>query len=121
MTDVCVYFILFRSETQLTSLVMDGDVVFLSRDGMIFKVKSSNLEFVSTGFPPSAMRSDQDSSTMITLEEDAKTLDVLFSFAYPNLPLPEMSSLSFEDLMRISVAVDKFGMQHGLEICFAHF
>jgi len=88
---------------------------------MLFKVKSFNLEFTSTGFPPSAVKYDEDAATPIPLEEDSKTLDIVFSFAYPDLPLPDMNSLSFEDLLKVAIAADKFGMQHGLEMTFGHF
>lgn len=54
------------------------------------------------------------------MEEDSKTLDIVFTFIYPNLQLPEMSKLSFQDLTKIVVAADKFGLQHGLEMTFGH-
>lgn len=102
-------------------LVFDGDIAFLSKDGMVFKFKSFNLEFTSSGFPPSAVKCDEDPTTLIPLEEDSKTLDIMFSFAYPHLPLPNMTSLSFQDLLKVVTAADKFGFQHGLEITFGHF
>lgn len=99
--------------------VLDGDVVFLSTDGMIFKVKSFNLEFTSTGFPSGMMKRNED-TTPIPLEEDSNTLDIIFSFAYPDLPLPEMKNLSFQDLLKVVNAADKYGLQHGLEMTFGH-
>lgn len=65
------------------------------------------------------MKCNED-ATPIPLEEDSKTLDIIFAFTYPDLPLPEMHNLSFQELLNVMKAADKFGMQHGLEMTFGH-
>jgi len=94
----------------------DGDVFIRSSDRVLFQVHLENLKFVSTVFPSSISASDK----AIDFEEDSETLEILFYFAYPHKPLPQLYSLPFKTLMKVLEASDKWGVRHAVEFIQVH-
>ncbi|KAJ3770273.1 hypothetical protein FB446DRAFT_606193, partial [Lentinula raphanica] len=93
------------------------NVCFRSSDGILFRVDQSHLVFASEKvFPPICCLPDE----VVELFEDSKTLEILFTFAYPNRPIPDLGLLSFDELKNLFVAADKYAFNAAIEICLAH-
>jgi hypothetical protein len=96
----------------------DGDVTIRSSDRVLFRVHKVNLAIASEAFP-SIVGTSASSDEVVDFTEDAKTLDILFHFAYPSRPIPNLGSLSFKELMEVAEAAGKWGLNYGLELsCF---
>ncbi|KIK51186.1 hypothetical protein GYMLUDRAFT_404898 [Collybiopsis luxurians FD-317 M1] len=94
----------------------NGDVTFRSSDRVLFKVHRLNLEVVSQVFPATKLTS---SNEIANLEEDSTTLDILFSFLYPDR-IPNLTPLSFEKIVDVANAANKYGMDAAMIICHLH-
>ncbi|KAF9461570.1 hypothetical protein BDZ94DRAFT_1299144 [Collybia nuda] len=92
----------------------DADVTFQSSDRVLFRVHRMNLEFASGGFPPA--ETDTHGETVV-LSEDASTLELLFQYMYPN-PLPDIQSkCSFDNILKLGEAAEKYQVFSAMYIC----
>ncbi|KAJ3816627.1 hypothetical protein F5880DRAFT_1512493 [Lentinula raphanica] len=94
-----------------------GNVAFRSSDDVLFRMDQWHLVFVSKIFPPICCLPDE----VVQLHEDSETLELLFTFVYPDLSIPDIGSLSFDTLKKLFVAADKYAFNAVIEICLAHF
>ncbi|KAG6839270.1 hypothetical protein C0991_004296, partial [Blastosporella zonata] len=91
----------------------DADVVFCSSDKTLFRIHTRNLEITSGGFPPADfILSDE----YIDLTEDSSTLELMFQFVYPR-PQPRLEEVTFEALIRLSEAVEKYQVYPAMQVC----
>jgi hypothetical protein len=92
----------------------DADVTFESCDQIIFKVHRKNLETHSEGFaPPDGTSSPNE---VVLLAERADVLELLFQYIYP-LRQPNLKTIEFEVLSRLSEAAEKYQVYSAMEIC----
>jgi len=109
------------AKSSQSSQFNNGDVTIRSSDGVLFHLHKANLGFASEAFPPAtSVSSESDVIDVIDFAEHSDTLETLFLFVYPSRPRPNLSSLSFEKLMRITEAADKWGLIDGAELCRFH-
>ncbi|KAJ6538085.1 hypothetical protein B0H19DRAFT_961760 [Mycena capillaripes] len=92
----------------------DADVTFKSSDGVLFHVHRKNLEVCSEGFPPAEIPITQ--GEIVSLEEAAVTLEVLFQFMYPQRH-PALDTTSFEVLEPLAEAAEKYQVFPAMNIC----
>lgn len=81
-----------------------ADVVFKSRDNVLFHIDRKNLEVTTGGFPPPGFRSDGE---YIELTESAATLELLFSFVYPSRHAP-LLDIDFDLFAEFAEAAEKY-------------
>ncbi|KAJ3721293.1 hypothetical protein C8R42DRAFT_710341 [Lentinula raphanica] len=102
----------------VSDLFTTGDVSFRSSDGVHFRIDQWRLEFISNMFPPIICHPNE----VIELSEDAKTLEILFTFLYPNRSTPDIGALSFDDLVKLVNATNKYAFNSAIEISLSlHF
>ncbi|KAJ3834511.1 hypothetical protein F5878DRAFT_645070 [Lentinula raphanica] len=101
----------------VSDLFTTGDVSFRSSDGVLFRVDQWRLEFVSDVFPPIRCLPNE----VVPLNEDSQTLGILFTFLYPARPIPDIGALSFNDLVKLLNATDKYAFNSAIEISLFHF
>ncbi|KAJ3898214.1 hypothetical protein F5879DRAFT_812921 [Lentinula edodes] len=100
-----------------TLLVTSGDIAFRSSNGVLFRIDKWRLALVSDAFPaviPSSM------DEVVELSENSNTLQILFIFAYPNWPIPDIGALSFCALVDLLNAADKYAFRAAIEISLSH-
>ncbi|KAJ3819655.1 hypothetical protein F5880DRAFT_1616258 [Lentinula raphanica] len=94
----------------------NGNVSFRSSDGILFRVDQWHLVFASTVFPPLCCLPDE----VVELTESSETLEILFTFVYPNLPIPDIGLLPFDALKSLFLAADKYAFNAVIEISLSH-
>ncbi|KAJ3739621.1 hypothetical protein EV360DRAFT_58051, partial [Lentinula raphanica] len=92
------------------------DITFRSSDGVLFRIDQWRLELVSDGFPPTSCRSNG----LEKIDLDSQTLEMLFAFVYPNLPIPDIGALPFDALVKLLNAADKYAFYSAIEISLCH-
>ncbi|KAF9068368.1 hypothetical protein BDP27DRAFT_1364098 [Rhodocollybia butyracea] len=91
-----------------------GNVSFRSSDHILFRLDRMHLEFASNAFPSAT------SDEVIELSEESDILEILFTFVYPRLPIPDIDLLSFDTLVRLIEAAYKYALNAALEIALLH-
>ncbi|KAJ3817568.1 hypothetical protein F5880DRAFT_1492708 [Lentinula raphanica] len=98
-------------------IVTTGNVSFRSCDGVLFRIDQWRLEFVAEGFPLDiSCRPDE----VVPLEEDSQTIAMLFTFLYPNREIPDIGALSFNGIVKLLEAADKYAFNAAIEISLLH-
>ncbi|KAJ3897721.1 hypothetical protein F5879DRAFT_813604 [Lentinula edodes] len=98
-------------------LVTSGDITFRSSDGVLFRIDKWRLALVSNAFPSVTSCSLNE---VVELSENSDTLQILFIFAYPNWPIPDIGALSFCALVDLLNAADKYAFTAATEISLSH-
>ncbi|KAJ3965239.1 hypothetical protein EV361DRAFT_873362 [Lentinula raphanica] len=101
----------------VSNLFTTGNVSFRSCDGVLLRTDQWRLEFVAEGFPLD-IRPGPDE--VVVLNEDSNTLEMLFTFLYPNREMPNIGALSFDALVKLLEAADKYAFNAALEIGLSH-
>ncbi|KAG6872284.1 hypothetical protein C0995_011227 [Termitomyces sp. Mi166 len=105
--------VLQQPRTSVNFHALDADVLFKSSDGVIFRIHRKNLEVHATGFPLSGLNPNGE---ILSLTEDALTLENLFSYIYPQR-YPDINVMSFEDLSKLAEAAEKYKCFSVMHIC----
>ncbi|TFK63289.1 hypothetical protein BDN72DRAFT_963999 [Pluteus cervinus] len=95
----------FNSET--------ADVVFLSSDGISFRIHRKNLDSTTGAFPGSEK---QTGGGAVPLTETAGTLEILFQFCYPQ-PQPKLEKMDFKVLSPLADAVERYEVFPAMPAC----
>ncbi|KAJ3816285.1 hypothetical protein F5880DRAFT_1619527, partial [Lentinula raphanica] len=94
-----------------------GNVSIRSSDGVIFRIDQWRLEFLTEGFPLDiSCRPDE----VVVLEEDSDTLEMLFTFLFPNRDIPDIGALPFNPLVKLLRAADKYAFLSATELSLSH-
>ncbi|KAJ3752702.1 hypothetical protein EV360DRAFT_54771, partial [Lentinula raphanica] len=93
------------------------NISFLSSDGVPFRLDRWHLALVSTVLLPICCLTDE----VVELQEDSQTLEILFNFVYPARSIPDIGALSFDALMNLFNAADKYAFNSAIEISLSHF
>ncbi|KAG6916794.1 hypothetical protein DXG01_005317 [Tephrocybe rancida] len=94
-----------------------ADVVFKSSDNVLFHIHRKNLETQAAAFPPSEFVTNGE---IVPLTEDASTLEKLFQYVYPQRQ-PDIELLSFDELLKLAEAVEKYEVFHVMSACKSRF
>ncbi|KAJ3968518.1 hypothetical protein EV361DRAFT_805476, partial [Lentinula raphanica] len=93
------------------------NVSFRSCDGVLFRIDQWRLEFIAEGFPLDiSCRPDE----VVALDEDSQTLTFLFTFLYPDREIPDIGALSFNVIVKLLDAADKYAFNAAIEISLLH-
>ncbi|KAF8886723.1 hypothetical protein BD779DRAFT_603632 [Infundibulicybe gibba] len=93
----------------------DADIVYRSSDGVRFRIHSKNLESTTGILRPGKL----DLQEEVELTEEAKILELLFQFIYPQRQ-PDISSLSFMTLALLAEAAEKYEVFPAMGLCKIH-
>ncbi|KAF8054928.1 hypothetical protein FPV67DRAFT_967428 [Lyophyllum atratum] len=99
-------------EGTLTSALY-ADVVFRSSDGVLFRIRTKNLEFASDGLPPPGFSPEKQ---VVDLSENEETLELMFQFVYPRLQ-PSLEGVDVKTLLALAEAVEKYQVFAGKQLC----
>ncbi|KAG6872283.1 hypothetical protein C0995_011226 [Termitomyces sp. Mi166 len=102
-----------QSKTSKKFHASDADVVFQSSDNVLFHLHRKNLETQAAGFPPSEFSTDGE---IVSLTEDAATLENLFEYVYPRRH-PEVELLSVDELLKLAEAAEKYEVFNVMNMC----
>ncbi|KAG6839441.1 hypothetical protein C0991_002538 [Blastosporella zonata] len=91
----------------------DADVVFQSADNVRFSIHRKNLETNAGAFVPSEFKTLDE---VVHLTEDARTLDLLFKFMYPQM-LPNVDKLRIHILLPLAEAAEKYEVFYATDAC----
>lgn len=93
---------------------------------MLFKLHRNNLELnscVISLLAPNAPTAAEEAgsqpeqkSLFISMKEPSSVLELLFQFMY-NQPQPDLANLSFDNLLTLALAVEKYKVYSALECC----
>ncbi|KAJ3760781.1 hypothetical protein EV360DRAFT_80841 [Lentinula raphanica] len=98
-------------------LFKHGNVTFRSSDGIVFRIDQWRLEFMASGFPLDiSCRPDE----VVALDEDSRSLEILFTFLYPDRDIPDIGALPFDKLVKLLKAADKYAFLPALELSLSH-
>ncbi|KAL0581891.1 hypothetical protein V5O48_000120 [Marasmius crinis-equi] len=88
------------------------DIAIRSSDGRRFGAHARNLEFFSEGLVQPNRRERED----IVISEPSDIIFLLLQFMH-NLPQPDLRSLPFELLSKLSSAAQKYGIHNAIGVC----
>lgn len=74
------------------------------------------MGFAADGFP-GGLVSNPVQGEVVALTETASTLEVLFGFLYPRMRKSDISGLSFEDLLLLAEAAEKYQVFLAMDMC----
>ncbi|KAI4520516.1 hypothetical protein K525DRAFT_270723 [Schizophyllum commune Loenen D] len=89
-------------------------IVFRSADGTLFNIHRCNLRCTTDG--PLAEDFPSTPTEVVSLTEDAKTLETLFAFVYPGA-YPLLMNLPADEIMRVAEAAEKYHVAPAIGVC----
>ncbi|TFK37786.1 hypothetical protein BDQ12DRAFT_607189, partial [Crucibulum laeve] len=92
----------------------DADLIFQSSDNIHFHIHRKYLEANTGAFPPSEFEIGGDE--IVPLTESSVTLELLFSFIYPQRH-PELEDVPFEIIEPLAEAAEKYQVFSAMHIC----
>ncbi|TFK38530.1 hypothetical protein BDQ12DRAFT_705474 [Crucibulum laeve] len=92
----------------------NADVIIRSSDNMHFHIHRKYLEANTGAFPPSEFETGKDE--VVALTESSVTLELLFSFIYPQR-YPELEDVPFEIIEPLAEAAEKYEVFSAMYIC----
>ncbi|KJA14985.1 hypothetical protein HYPSUDRAFT_149705 [Hypholoma sublateritium FD-334 SS-4] len=94
-----------------------SDITIRSSDGVLLFLHRKNLEAITKAFnTPEFLGDYQLNDGIISLPERSDTLEIVFSFIYPNKH-PNLRGLKFEELSEIRDAVEKYQVFPAMNTC----
>ncbi|KIY47220.1 hypothetical protein FISHEDRAFT_74878 [Fistulina hepatica ATCC 64428] len=95
-----------------------ADLTLKSKDGVLFKVKKTDLAASSDTFP---IPSDEEESEIVEMEESADVLELLLAFTTRKPHYPNLLGVSFEMRLRLAYAALKWQIPAVMVICGIRF
>ena len=94
-----------------------SDITIRSADGVLLFLHRKNLEAITKAFStPEFAGKYQLDNNVIALPERSDTLQIVFSFIYPNRH-PNLRGLDCERLLEIQDAVEKYQVFPAMHVC----